>query len=422
MNATPNLPARQDATPLDEVMLAMDIVDTLRHERSTIERELDAEARDEALVARIRGIYAGQGIEVTDELIRKGVEALKQDRFAYVPPKRSLALRLAHVYVERWKWVRRGALVAVLAAAGVVAWRLPQQWSDHRAHAAYSERAEAVGARIEAIDAKRARLQRWHDAQVPADDPARVATGRLVDAVGATLRRVDAQRSALPALAGTDDDARAEKAAADAAAVERAAGELGEIEAALETADAQSRAADRLSALGTRFVAAMLAAADADFAASDEDEVNAVADRAEAALHAGDAALAASQVERLEQIAAQIGEAYELRIVAREGVKSGIWRHPVGNPNARNYYLVVEAIGAGGDALMLPITNEETQKIERVSRFAVRVPEAVYESVKADKSDNGLIDQALVGVKRRGRLAVDFAMPVAGGYITRWED
>jgi len=49
------------------------------------------------------------------------------------------------------------------------------------------------------------------------------------------------------------------------------------------------------------------------------------------------------------------------------------------------------------------------------------VPEAVYEEVKADKLDNGLIDQALVGRKQRGVLEVQFDRPVAGGYITRWE-
>ncbi len=107
MNSS-NLPATTDASPvptpvpLDEVMLAMDIVDTLRHDRSTVERELDAETRDEVLIERIKSIYAGQGIAVTDDLIRNGVEGLKQDRFAYLPPKPSFALRLAQVYIERW--------------------------------------------------------------------------------------------------------------------------------------------------------------------------------------------------------------------------------------------------------------------------------------------------------------------------------
>jgi len=50
---------------LDEVMLAMDVVDTLRHEQQLVERELASDERDQALFEKVKRMYASQGLEVT---------------------------------------------------------------------------------------------------------------------------------------------------------------------------------------------------------------------------------------------------------------------------------------------------------------------------------------------------------------------
>jgi Family of unknown function (DUF6384) len=420
--ATPAVLTRTDTTPLDEVMLAMDIVDTLRHDRSTVDRELDAETRDEVLIERIKQIYAGQGIEVTDDLIRKGVEALKQDRFAYVPPKPSFALRMAQVYVDRWKWFKRTAITSALVSGGWVAYQLPQQWQDSRAYAAYENRVEELGTRVDRFDQRLARVKHWHDVQKAADEPVRAAIARLVDEVDSTLKFTIAQRADLAAIAAVDADRFAKQAQETESAISHDLAVLGGMEAALNLTEQKSSAADRLNALAARFRSAATVLADAALKPADQAIVNGVRQQAEAALRAGDALLAEASMQRLDQIAAQLSQVYELRIVSQAGVKSGVWRYPVDNPKGRNYYLVVEAISESGLVLSLPIRNEETQKIEQVNRYAVRVPESVYESVKADKRDNGLIDDGLVGTKRRGELEVDFKMPINGGYITEWDD
>ncbi|MGB5297749.1 MAG: DUF6384 family protein, partial [Thiogranum sp.] len=69
--------------PLDDVMLAMDVVDTLRRRRRLVERELDAEGREQDLKQRLRKIYTAQGIEVPDHVLEEGVAALKEERFVY---------------------------------------------------------------------------------------------------------------------------------------------------------------------------------------------------------------------------------------------------------------------------------------------------------------------------------------------------
>jgi hypothetical protein len=105
--------------PLDDVMLAMDVVDTLRRRERIVERELDELGREEDLTERLRRIYAAQGIEVPDHVIEQGVAALKEGRFTYAPPPPSIATRLARIYVDRgaWgKWV--GAVAGALVLAG----------------------------------------------------------------------------------------------------------------------------------------------------------------------------------------------------------------------------------------------------------------------------------------------------------------
>ena len=97
-----------------------------------------------------------------------------------------------------------------------------------------------------------------------------------------------------------------------------------------------------------------------------------------------------------------------------------IWRIPPKNPHGKNYYLIVEAIDASGKSLTLEIENEENGKREKVSRWGVRVPRSVYEAVRADKMEDGIVDKRIVGTKERGELEIRYKVPVVGGTITRW--
>lgn len=91
--------------PLDEVMLAMDVVDTLRHRQLVVERALEEEGQEENLLERLRAIYAAQGIDVPERILKQGVAALREDRFTYSPtPKAGLQRKLAEWYIERERW------------------------------------------------------------------------------------------------------------------------------------------------------------------------------------------------------------------------------------------------------------------------------------------------------------------------------
>jgi hypothetical protein len=117
LTATP--PSAPRSVPLDEVMWAMDVVDTLRHRESLVAEELAAGDRDEALLALLRRTYEAQGIAVPESVLRDGVAALRENRFAYRPQGGAFGRRLALWYVAR---DRIGRGIAIAAAVVALAW------------------------------------------------------------------------------------------------------------------------------------------------------------------------------------------------------------------------------------------------------------------------------------------------------------
>lgn len=292
------------AHPLDDVMLAMDVVDTLRRRERLVSQALDEQGRDEALAAHLRKIYSAQGIEVPDHVIAQGVAALREGRFTYQPPPPSLATRLAHLYVARARWGKWvGAIAGVIVLAAGIQY---------------------------------------------------VAFIAPIAALPERLDRVHAEAVALAT-----------------------------------SADARGALAEDLAA-------------------------------ARAALAADDPTGARAALARLESARVLLGQEYELRIVNRPGARTGVWRIPDVNSSARNYYILVEAVDPTGRVLEVPIRNEETRAIERVTIWGLRVDETTFNEIARDKADDGILQREHFGTKKRGELTPRYEMPTTGGAITVW--
>lgn len=132
-----------DKRPLNDIMLAMDVVDTLRHQQLLVERELNAEDRDARMKQRLREIYASQGIEVPDHVLEQGVAALREGRFVYRPPGGGLQVGLARLYVRRATWGKPLLLVAGIALALWFGYALLIKGPAQRAAAALPARLES---------------------------------------------------------------------------------------------------------------------------------------------------------------------------------------------------------------------------------------------------------------------------------------
>jgi hypothetical protein len=308
MNAPSTQVAVKEPAPLDELMLAMDVVDTLRHRELVLERELEADDRDQQLVARLREIYTAQGIEVTDQVLAQGVRALHEDRFVYTAPEPSLSRSLASLYVTRARWGKWvGGTVALVAVA------------------ALGFQLFIRGPELRAIEELPANLQTAYQTIVgETQDPAALADAERLTQSG--------------------------KAAVERRDLAEARGALG--------------------ALGVLDV-------------------------------------------RLRQ-------QYEVRVVSRPNEQSGVWRVPDDNRRARNFYLIVEAVAPDGARVAVPIVSEESGRTSDVEAWGLRVDEDTFNRVAADKRDDGIIQRAVVGAKRRGELAPQYSVATTGAAITRW--
>ena len=140
------------AAPLDEVMLAMDVVDTLRHRQDLAVRELGTDAKERQLIDKLRDIYHQQGIEVPDHILKEGVAALQESRFVYDPPPPGFGTSLARLYVSRKKWGKPvGAALIALLVLGVGYFGVWQPYQNGVAEAARIELAEGLPAQMDAL-------------------------------------------------------------------------------------------------------------------------------------------------------------------------------------------------------------------------------------------------------------------------------
>ncbi len=295
MTENKNTEGTPSTVELDDVMIAMDVVDTLRHDEKLVDRELNAKGRREKLIKRLRNLYKGQGIDVPDHLLIEGVQALEDGRFSYNPPKKGWAVWLARIYIAR---ARVGLFIAA-AFVAFAAWL----WS--------------VSGPIE---------------------------------IEKIFKKVE-----------------------------------GESRNAVITEQARA-----LSLAGLK------------------------------AHRAGNKKLVEANTKKLSTMLATLRESYVLRIVTRKGVRSGVWRIPKVNKQSKNYYLIVEAVSASGTKLRQMIRSEETGEMKLVKIWGIRVDKSVFDAVKQDKLDDGIIQNAVVGEKLRGFLKVKYKIAEPSGSITKW--
>ena len=188
----PSAPAK-----LDDLMIAMDVVDTLRSRDRLVERELNEEAREKQLIEQLRALYKSQGLDVPDSVIAEGVKALRESRFVYKPPEAGLERWLALLWVSRasiGRWL--GGFLAVLGLIAAI----------HHFTVTRPERQKGEAARIELTQTLPRELTAAHlailtGAQAPA---ARQKADALLAEGRAALDRGDAS-GARAALASLDE-------------------------------------------------------------------------------------------------------------------------------------------------------------------------------------------------------------------------
>lgn len=379
-----------------------------------------------------------EGLEAAPALVAWAVDVA--DRADWTPPApRGPGLVLARLWVSRARWQRPLLVLLALLAVAIVSLftvhgieaareRGAQQAYLRDLDALRTESA-AIRARIAPLEGIDARIaQRAAEAQTQAENALRQANGALSDGQNldearralqearAAARQVRAWRESAQALARADAAAWPARHAVLRGVFEQRLAEALTQGSAESLSAAAAASADFAAWLPQLDAQPLPATADAEASAA----LAAARERTEAAVRSADLQAAQVALADEQRLADFILSRFELRIVDRAGVQSGVWRYTEGSPEARDYYLVVEAVDATGRVLVLPIENEETQRTESVRMFGVRVPAEVYERYRAEKIARGRIEQRQIGRKPSGVLKMQFDLPSSGGYITEW--
>ena len=413
---------------LSEVMLAMDVVDTLRHQRSLVERELHSEDREADLIEKLRKIYTDQGLEVSDGVIAEGVKAMREERFTYRPPPGGLKTTLARMYVNRGRWAKR-AMWFLIAVAAV--------WTGYR----YLYLMPAERGRSRLVQSLKVQMSGQKERIVTLTERINGLTGELEEA----LQSVSA--SVLPPARRLSDGARQSLASAarelgaaeklgPAAGIDpnnletyatkiqqRLAEQKSIIDRAQNDLDSAQSAIGSIRSLGTEFIDLESLRAEALKAVREKgvaQKIDALYNNALSAIKFGDLQAAKTARNALQYTREMLGKEYTLQIVSRPGTPSGVWRYPVDSNTARNYYLIVEAVSPSGQRLKLPITSEEDGKVRTVSEWGLRVEPQVFEQVRQDKQQDGIVNRKTVGFKKQGYLTPEYTVATTGDTITEW--
>ena len=160
-------------------MMAMDVVDTLRHQKLLVDRELHSGDREQKLIERLQKLYASQGIEVPDSILAEGVKALEEDRFTYKPPEEGIQTSLARLYIQRGKWSKRLGAAALALTVLWGGWYAAFQVPENR--------------RLDRLDALPAELVAERDAiiSIARDNEAKESAGTRYQTAMAALSTGD---------------------------------------------------------------------------------------------------------------------------------------------------------------------------------------------------------------------------------------
>lgn len=452
----------------DNAQLLMDVVDTVRHARFDDERLMAQIDSDEDLIAHVRNIYQSQGIAVDEATVRQGLELMKSQRFEFKAPRPSVALKLANLYVTRSAWgprflVRTAAAFTLSAVAigsyvGISAYRF-NSWMDGAAeslkaetfvrskHGEFLASANALPATPRPVaDGARQAKQSLNEAErslvtVPALPATKDEQEALYERDTTAARQLLDQREAVLRVA-SKHVGNAKQALGDVAALQVAYKGVAafdqptpsyltslrdslklQFENAANTGNASGMdAAVRTfeNALSLDSKRLVLLSQVNGLTGSQVGVLAGILTETQGLLTAGNLAAAQTHLDDVTTKLAILPLTYTLRIVSEAGERSGVWRYYDNNKNARSYYIVVDAIDASGAPVKLPITSAEDKEIREVSRFAIRVPEHVYQGVGKDKQEDGIVDNDQFGHKAAGELDTKYEFETLGGMITTW--
>jgi len=144
LNATDEMGATGDTAPLGDLMLSMDVADTLRRTPEI--------AEDPDAMGRLKAIYASLGLTPSAGALSDGLEGYRTKRFVYVPKQAGLGVSLARLYVVRRHWLPGAVAIGLMLLIGLGGYYLIYRpYHDRQIEQARVELAETIPAQIDGL-------------------------------------------------------------------------------------------------------------------------------------------------------------------------------------------------------------------------------------------------------------------------------
>ncbi len=140
---------------------------------------------------------------------------------------------------------------------------------------------------------------------------------------------------------------------------------------------------------------------------AEQEQVAAKVAAANAAVRERDTARVKESLAVLKATLAYAETPLTFNVVDRAGVNSGVERNYSAS-GGKSWYLIAEAIDPSGKAFPVTVASAESGTINQATLFGVRVSREVYESVKADKMEDGHVDNRMLGKKPANSLTPQF--------------
>ena len=400
-----------DDIKLKELLRIMDVASALRQQREEVQQQLNIDETRADLRDRILAATKVTGEQLTTDEINAAIDSYFSGLYSFKEPPRNFQYRLANMYINRGKIFRRIAVpIVTLGVVAGLAWGAVTGFNSCRAYLNETSAETAVEQRCERISGLSTDIDSLSSQSLE---------GKIQDGL------TGAVSDSRALLSGTDDF------------YDSFCGNVSKIVTSGNYRDAENQAKSIDGILdavrvgideGRGFIQLdtsyksirAVAKEDAAIAQADSvyDEVVSYIDGIAPNRVLEDAA-------KLSNLEAVLQQDYKVTIVSKEGVKSGIDRYFGGSISG--YYVIVEARDAQGNVLKMSIRNEENGETETVKLWGERVPQSVYERVKADKMDDGIVNDNQFGVKDKGYLDMSVVMrgdnnaPLQReGQITEW--
>ena len=470
---------------LTEQMGAMAIVDDLRHRQRLIQEHLDLPARRQEVINKIRAYYQSKGIEADNALIEQGTREYFERRLTFEAPEIGyLSSCLATFYITRDKWWKTAALgVATSVLIGIGGVQIAAHMDANKTQSV-QQVVDRANSQLAGLKNTLHRLNTQRDVLrervTKADLPAGLRMLTRTDEITGQGLLVLERELAIQVTANTRDAASksVETANTDLDAVslqfqqfDRLLQEVASLldaqtslrnltgqtayqtlrkgfpavqtieeaaVSAIATADANqngvvnaTKAVHRLSStagdvariLNFKKLEAETLGRFLDMKLTDPEksQIAAIHSSFKAATERLDAKAAESSLQELNTLRHFAETPLTLNVVDRTGVKSGVERN-YAKSGGKSWYLVVEATDPSGKVVPVMVKNVETGEKRLTQLFAVRVTQQEYESTKADKRDDGHVDNRFVGEKPVNSLSIRYASRIVSNpdMITEW--